>query len=517
MKIIIIGAGIAGLAIAVRLASRGHEVHVFEANSYPGGKLSDFSLRSKSQPESFYRFDAGPSLFTMPQYVKELFDIACVPMSDYFSYIKTDVVCQYFWEDGTELTGYADSKKLEKEVENKLGINGKIITKALDKARYKYNIAGTIFLENSLHKIKTWLSWGVLKALVLMPTLDIFSTMNTTHEKILEKNPKLVQYFNRFATYNGSNPYKASGMLSMIPHFEHGIGSYYPAGGMSKITQAIYKVAQLKGVRFHFNTKVSALSFEPLSLSRPKPEAEKILNSKLQIQSSKLKITGIKTENGEKHKADAIVSNMDVYFTYKKLLPTLSHPEKTLNQERSTSALIFYWGIRKTFSQLHLHNIFFSDDYKKEFENLSRGTLCDDPTVYVNITSSLTSSDAPENCENWFVMVNAPSNSVQDWEELIVRTKKNIIEKLSRILKTDISDLIDAEEVLSPLGIESKTQSYAGALYGTSSNNRMSAFLRHANFTSQIKNLYFCGGSVHPGGGIPLCLLSAKIVDELVG
>ena len=114
MKIIIIGTGIAGLATAVRLASRGHEVEVFEANSYPGGKLSDFSLQSKSQPESFYRFDAGPSLFTMPQYVEELFDIAGVPIGDYFSYIKTDVVCQYFWEDGTELTGYANSKKLEK-------------------------------------------------------------------------------------------------------------------------------------------------------------------------------------------------------------------------------------------------------------------------------------------------------------------------------------------------------------------------------------------------------------------
>ena len=130
--------------------------------------------------------------------------------------------------------------------------------------------------------------------------------------------------------------------------------------------------------------------------------------------------------------------------------------------------------------------------------------------------SKQTPSDAPEGCENWFVMVNVPHNSGQDWDEVIKRTQSNIIKKLSKILNVDLQTLIEVKDILNPLSIESKTASFGGALYGTSSNSMMSAFLRHKNFSSDIKNLYFCGGSVHPGGGIPLCLLSAKIVSELI-
>ena len=136
------------------------------------------------------------------------------------------------------------------------------------------------------------------------------------------------------------------------------------------------------------------------------------------------------------------------------------------------------------------------------------------PTVYLNISSKLKPDDAPGGCENWFVMINVPSNSGQDWDELISKAKANIIQKLSRILKEDIEKLIVCESILDPRSIESRTSSYQGSIYGTSSNSRFAAFLRHANRSSKIKNLYFCGGSVHPGGGIPLCLLSAKIACE---
>lgn len=492
MKIGIIGAGIAGLATATRLAQKGHEVHVFEANSYPGGKLSEFTLTNSQDSNRMYRFDAGPSLFTMPMYVEDLFKDAEVDITPYFSYEKLETVCHYFWDDGTHLKAWADTEKFAKELENTLGIKGNVLKKALNSAEKKYQLAGHIFLEKSLHKADTWLNAKVLKALLLMPTFDIFKTMNETHEAF-STHPKFVQFLNRYATYNGSNPYKASGMLSIIPYFEHGIGAFYPKGGMHSITQAIYQLALKKGVQFHFNTKIEA------------------------IEVSDKTIKGLRTEGGDIFELDLIVSNMDVYFTYKKLLKTIKAPEKTLNQERSTSALIFYWGISKSFPELNLHNIFFSNDYYQEFNHLAQGKVYDDPTVYVNITSKLTPSDAPDNSENWFVMVNVPHNSGQDWEDIISKTRLNIIEKLSKVLKTDIGKYIEVEDMLTPLSIESKTASYGGALYGTSSNSMMSAFLRHKNFSSDIKNLYFCGGSVHPGGGIPLCLLSGKIVSELIG
>jgi phytoene dehydrogenase-like protein len=188
-----------------------------------------------------------------------------------------------------------------------------------------------------------------------------------------------------------------------------------------------------------------------------------------------------------------------------------------LNQERSSSAVIFYWGIKKEFQSLDLHNIFFSDNYKKEFDSIfNKKEICNDPTVYINITSKDIPSDAPKNCENWFVMINSPNNENQDWENIINSVRKNVVKKINNILNTDIESFIEKERVYTPRDIESKTQSYLGSLYGASSNNKMAAFLRHPNFSNNILNLYFCGGSVHPGGGIPLCLLSAKIVSNLI-
>ena len=326
--------------------------------------------------------------------------------------------------------------------------------------------------------------------MLAIPGLDLFTSMNAVNRRHL-KHPKLVQLFNRFATYNGSNPYKAPGLLSIIPHFEHHIGAFFPRGGMYNITKSIHELAERKGVTFHFNTPVREIIVE---------EGRAVA---LQLDE------GIATFG-------RIISNMDVFFTYRKLLPRERHPERTLRQQKSTSALIFYWGIRRQFPELGLHNIFFSEDYQAEFRHLEEGEIFTDPTVYINITQKYEPGDAPDGCENWFTMINVPYNSGQDWDALIEQSRKQILEKLSRMLKVDIEPLIECEEILEPRTIESKTASHLGALYGTSSNNRMAAFLRHPNFSSRIKGLYFCGGSVHPGGGIPLALLSAKIVDEVM-
>ena len=255
---------------------------------------------------------------------------------------------------------------------------------------------------------------------------------------------------------------------------------------------SLFRLAKDIGVGFHFNTKV-----------------EKILTSKKRA-------IGIQTEE-QTIPADIVVSNSDVVPTYRHLLKAHEAPEKILRQPRSSSALIFYWGITKEFPELDLHNIFFSKDYKTEFDHIfNKQDVYNDPTIYINITSKDEPQDAPKGCENWFTMVNVPSNTGQDWDEIIARTRKNILEKVSRLLKTEISRLIAFEQILDPRTIETRTQSHQGALYGASSNNKFAAFLRHPNFKQGIKNLYFCGGSVHPGGGIPLCLLSGKIVADLI-
>ncbi|MFN5622091.1 MAG: phytoene desaturase family protein, partial [Flavobacteriales bacterium] len=203
--------------------------------------------------------------------------------------------------------------------------------------------------------------------------------------------------------------------------------------------------------------------------------------------------------------------------TYRRLLPRERAPKRTLKQERSSSALIFYWGVNREFKELDLHNIFFASDYKKEFEVLFDGKgVADDVTVYVHISSKDEKADALAGCENWFVMVNVPGNKGQDWDALIPQVRERVIAKLNRLLKCDLTVHIEAEHILDPRGIEARTSSYQGSLYGAASNNRFAAFLRHPNFSRSIKNLYFCGGSVHPGGGIPLCLMSGKIASEII-
>ena len=482
-KAILIGAGVGGLATAIRLAKKGYTVEVFEANDYIGGKLSTFTLGD-------YRFDAGPSLFTMPQFVEELFTLCGENASDSFQYKRKDIACTYFWEDGKTLTAYGDTKRFVEEVEEKLAVPAKTLNRYLSKAKKKFDRTQPLFLERSLHKWQTFLRKETLVGIAKYFSFEIDTSLNSVNQAQLQE-PHLVQFYNRFATYNGSNPYQTPGMMTLVQHLEQHYGTYIPKKGMGDISASLYELAKRQGVIFHLSASVDKI----------------IVENK--------KAVGVQVNETEHH-ADIVVSNMDVVPTYRKLLIHQKQPEKILSQERSSSAVIFYWGMGKSFPQLDLHNIFFSDDYKAEFDAIFKTkTLFEDPTVYVNITSKDVPADAPKGKENWFVMINAPHDTGQDWEELAQELRQWVIKKLNRILDTDIAPLIEEEWIMTPNIIESRTQSYLGALYGASSNNKMAAFLRHPNFSREISNLYFCGGSVHPGGGIPLCLLSAKIVADL--
>ena len=480
----IIGSGIAGLSAALRLRSLGYEVIVFEAHTGPGGKLDEIS-------QDGYRFDLGPSLFTMPQYIDELFELFDENPRDHFNYLKKEALCNYFWTDGTRFQTPADKEEFINSFSTSFKENPAKVRRFLEDNSLKYELTAPLFLEQSLHRLKTYLNGITVKAIAKIYRLDLFKSLYSTLQSYF-KNPKSLQFFSRHATYNGSSPYQTPGIMSLIPHLEMHFGTYYPEGGMRSIIESLYQLAMRHGVQFHFDEKVTRIDLH------------------------KGKVIGLSTAKGS-YPFDIVVSNMDVVPTYRKLLKAVKAPEKTLAQERSSSALIFYWGIQKTFKELDLHNIFFSDSYEEEFNCIFREkTLSEDPTVYVNISSKHTVSDAPEGGENWFVMINAPGNYGQNWEELIDLSRERILNKLSLLLRVNIKELIETEFVWDPRGIEAKTDSFLGALYGAASNDRMAAFLRHPNRAPQISNLYFCGGSVHPGGGIPLCVQSGKIVSELI-
>ena len=484
MKVAIIGSGIGGICSAIRLKNKGFDVDVFEKNEFPGGKLSTFKLGD-------FRFDAGPSLFTMPHLVDELFRICNENPRNFFNYKKKKIHCKYFWNDGKKFTAYSNKNKFFSEVEKKFNTPGEVVKKYLEKAEIKYNLTEKIFLNKSLHKFSTYLNKDTIKALFKINFFQINKTLNKVNQDEL-KNKYLVQMFNRYATYNGSSPYKTPGMMSLIQHLENYYGTYIPEGGMHEIAKSLYKLANKIGVKFNFNSEITNL---------------KVDNKKIKY---------IEINNIKKIEADYVISNVDTHHFYHKLLGNkISH--SSLKSERSSSAVIFYWCMKNINTNLDLHNIFFASDYKSEFESIfEKKELYNDPTIYVNITSKDVKNDAPKNSENWFVMVNAPQNANQNWDSEIKILKKVIIEKLEKILNININDKLIEEKIYSPVDLDKNTNSYLGSLYGTSSNDMFSSFLRHPNFSRKLKNVFFCGGSVHPGGGIPLCILSSKIISELI-
>jgi len=483
MKTAIIGSGIGGLATAIRLAVRGHEVTVFEKNDHPGGKISE--LRTGS-----YRFDTGPSLFTLPQLAEELFEMCGENPAEWIPHERLETNCKYFFPDCTVFNFYQDRDKLTKELHEKMGSDdAECIFHRLEKSREIYELSAPVFLFSSFRKLSNFNTPAYKRIAPQLYKLDFFRTMHQANRYEFS-DTRMMQIFDRYATYNGSNPYKAPATLNMIAHLENNIGAFFPKKGMYSIVDSLYRLAVKKGVNFRFNTKVDRI------ITKDK------------------KATGVITPEGFEE-FDIIISDADAKYVASRLLP--KHPLKSRLEkaEPSSSALIFYWGVERTYPELELHNILFSRDYHMEFRKIFREqTLYHDPTVYIFISSKLVEGDAPEGHENWFVMVNAPANSGQDWNKLVANARRNIITKIRRILRTNIEKYIVSENIASPLTIEQNTMSTDGALYGTSSNSMFSAFLRHPNFLSSIQNLYFVGGSVHPGGGIPLCLASAQIVDN---
>jgi len=481
-KAIIIGTGVAGIALSIRLANKGYDVEVLEQNSAPGGKLTEISNMG-------YRFDAGPSLLTMPYLIDDLF--ALTKVKNTFTYQKLTVACKYFFADGKQLLAYSDADKRAREFEEKLNLSPKVLQQYLKKVKKIWNITTPIFLHKSLHKLSTYLSFDTFMRACQLPFIGIQKKMSAANMTDL-KNKHAAQYFNRFATYNGSNPYAAPATLSVIAYPEHFEGAFCPVQGMYSITTHLFELAKKLGVTFQFDSPAEEIVFE------------------------NKKAVGVITNN-KTMRADVVISNCDIYSTYKKLMPKHPMPKSISNQERSSSAFIFYWGMNKTFANLDVHNIFFSGDYQKEFQQIwEEKQLPDEPTIYVNISAKYKEDDAPKGCENWFVMINVNGVSANNWEDKKSAIKSTIVKIISKQLGEDIAQYIVSENSLSPLQIEQKTGSYHGSLYGAASNKKLSAFFRQSNKIKPFKNLYCCGGSVHPGGGIPLCLLSAKITASLI-
>jgi diapolycopene oxygenase len=480
----IVGAGIGGLALAVRLASAGCRVEVFEQNPAPGGKMDEYT-------DDGFRFDAGPSLFTLPELVGELFDLAGTPPELRLKYSPLLEVCRYHYPDGKKIIVPSDPDEFARAAEEAFGEPAPRIRRYLQRAADLYNLTARLFLFSPFQKLSKLFVKENAPVAAKIYKLRALTRLHNYHRKSFLQ-PHTVQLFDRYATYNGSSPYKAPATLYMISHLEHNLGAFYPEGGMRSIVQAVFQEAVRLGVRFHFNTQV------------------------LEIVIGEGIAKGIRTDE-KMFRFDHVVSNADIFHTYKELLPGFNLPRSISKQDLSTSAVIFYWGVNKTYPPLGLHNILFTSDYKGEFAQLfGNGSVHNDPTVYIYISSKSQPGDAPPGCENWFVMVNAAPDHGQYTQELIGIIRALILKKIRNLLDIDLQPHILSERMNTPTTLAMHTNALHGALYGTASNSMWSAFLRHPNFSRKIRNLWFTGGTVHPGGGIPLCLASAQVTSELI-
>lgn len=473
-----IGAGIGGIATAVRLARKGYKVKVFEQQAKAGGKLNELRVNG-------FRFDAGPSLFTLPHLVDELI---ADDSTKAFSYHKLDLITCYFFPDGTILNAWAEPERFADEVAEKLHDKRTDVLRYLKESRELYELTANTFVYSPFPQLKNFFTLQSLKLAMNPKKLKAFETMHEVNCKFFS-DFRTIQLFDRYATYNGSNPYLAPGTLTMIPHLEHNIGAYFPNTGMYAITTELVRIAEGLGVEFFYNTHVDRID---------------IRNGR---------VVGIKV-NGSGVESNYVVNNTDIFTAYQTMLSEVPLASRLAAQQPSSSALIFYFGVKGTHPELDVHNILFAADYFSEFKAMEQGSISDDPTVYIFITSKRIATDAPDGHENWFVMINVPPNTGQNWDELRLKAREAILAKVKRMVGIDLANLIVAEDYLDPLRIEQRTGSFRGSLYGISSNNRMAAFNRHPNRSKNVKGLYFVGGSVHPGGGIPLCLASAKIVDS---
>ncbi|MDZ7806781.1 MAG: phytoene desaturase family protein [Gracilimonas sp.] len=486
MKIAVIGAGLGGLSIANLLAAKGHDVSVFEKNENVGGKMNQ--IKSKG-----FRFDTGPSLLTMPFLLEKLFDECGETLADHLELIPLDPVCKYFYQDGTEFNNFENRQDSIEEIKSFAPEDAQSYSDFLDHAATLYHKTADAFIFNPLYSFKDLKQLDILSFF----GIDAFSTVADKVDR--EFNSKyLKKFFKRFTTYNGSSPYQAPATLNVIPHVELNQGGFYVKGGLYKVADSLFEIAKANGVDFQFNSLIHSL----------------VINNGV--------AKGLELTNGETIDADLIIANSDATETITNLIPKeslkASKKKKARSVEPSCSGYVLLLGLDKQYEDLVHHNIFFSDDYEHEFSQIFRDKVMpDDPTIYIANTSYSDPYHAPESGSNLFILVNAPYLSDQyDWKESQEQYGDKIISKLEERGLRSLSDHIVFRTQITPLDFYEKYLSNKGSIYGTSSNDLFSAFIRPRNKSKDIKKLYMVGGSTHPGGGIPLVVQSAFNAMELI-
>jgi phytoene desaturase len=512
-KTLVVGAGLGGLAAAIRLARAGQAVEVWEKNGEAGGKVTELRMDG-------FRWDMGPSLLTMPLVLRELFAAAGERMEDHVELVRLDSACRYFWADGTVIDEDAAFWARPE------------VAKFLDYARGIYELSGEAYLNRPPAEFWRAFTWGNLGKLRHLGKVATTRTLAAEVERRMS-DPHLRQIFLRFATYNGSSPYLTPATFNIIPYVEAEFGAWYVRGGMARIAEALTALARRNSVVFRFDT--TAVGWDGREAT---------------------------TQDGLRSRADFLVCNGDVLSatavaapgsydrgygqdTGAGFLSSLSSGKAKrtmLEPPLSTSGFILFLGVRGCDMRLGHHNIFFSDDYPKEFAEIHRDKISPrEPTIYISVSSRSDPAHAPEGHDNYFVLVNVPARDpTQAWTKAEAQGYRDVV--LARLKQFGI-DLATAdsaardsggyssdgcheegcrggrivsERIFTPSDFATRDLAHHGSLYGWASHSIRTSLFRPPLRAPGTRNVFFAGGTTHPGGGIPLVLLSVKMVAELI-
>jgi phytoene desaturase len=489
-RVVVIGAGMGGLASAARLAKRGHKVSIYEASGYAGGKC-------RTEWIDGYAFDTGPSLLTLPAVYRDLFLKTGKRLEHLLKLTPVDPAFTYIFHDGARVTfpNLSHNKTVD-AIRESFGAEAADSWHALMlRAEKMWEASRESFIEGELKS-----PIGLLKRPNFLSDLRTISPLTSLRDltRSYTANPYLQKIVDRYATYTGSDPRKVPAVLLTIAFVEEAFGAWHIEGGLGKLASTLESRVRELGADIHFNSRVREINVDRGTA------------------------TGVILESGEEVLADVVIANADAELVYNSLIPAsrkTAGPRRALRKATpSLSGFSLLLGLRGK-SDLGHHTVFFPEDYDDEFDAIfKRKEPVPDPAIYICNPGDSQMLTSPQS-ESWFVLINAPRHDPEsgfDWRAPgVAHEYKEHIINLMESKGLDVRSRLDLCEVRTPADLEARTNAPGGSIYGTSSNGARSAFLRAKN-RSPITNLYCVGGSTHPGGGLPLVGISAEIVAEAV-
>jgi phytoene desaturase len=481
--VVVVGGGVGGLCAAIRLRAVGHEVLLCERADRLGGKLDARSVDG-------FTFETGPSLLTLPDVLDATLAVAGTRLADEVDLVRLAAPFRYRWPDGAELRTLDDEAATAAAFDALAPGAGAAYRRLVARGADIWDLAARTFFAGPMdHPLELVRRLRSPRDLV---RIDGARTLAAAARRCFPDEPRLQQWLGRYATYSGSSPWRAPATLACIPAIEARHGCWYVRGGLGAVRDALVRVAERAGVHLRTGTEVLAVRHDGRSVS------------------------GVRLADGRDVAADVVVSDVDAAHLYRDLLPDPASLARVWRADRSTSGVVVLAAVDGTTPGIAHHNVWFSRDYRREFEAIvEHQRPAPEPTVYASVSSVTDPTQAPPGTENWFLLVNAPSADGIDWDVERDRQRDLVLATLAGH-GVDLRPRLRWTEVLTPADLATRYRNPGGAIYGTSSNGRRAAFLRPGN-RGPVRGLFLVGGTSHPGGGLPLVATSARIVADLVG